>query len=202
MVRNVSQANHLDSRKDHTRKPISITHRVQNKQKTNWTRVSVKAWHQINNLSRIFSSVHINRSVTFKWTLCNPMDCSKPGFPVLLHLLELAQTHVHPVSYAIQTIRPLLLQPSIIPTIRVFSNESVFPIRWPKYWSFSFSISPFNEYSGLISFRIDLLDLLEGLSKGISRVFSNTTVQKHQFFVTQLPLWSNTYIHTWLMEKP
>ena len=117
-------------------------------------------------------------------------------FPVLLHLLELAQTHVHPVSYAIQIVRPLLLQPSIFPSIRVFSNESVFLIRWPKYWSFTFSISPSNEYSGLIFFRIDWLDLLEGLSKGLSRVFSNTIVQKHQFFVTQPSLWSNTYIHT------
>ena len=116
--------------------------------------------------------------------------------PVLLHLLELAQTHVHPVSYAIQIVRPLLLQPSIFPSIRVFSNESVFLIRWPKYWSFTFSISPSNEYSGLIFFRIDWLDLLEGLSKGLSTVFSNTIVQKHQFFVTQPSLWSNTYIHT------
>ena len=69
---------------------------------------------------------------------------------------------------------PLLLSPSIFPSIRVFSNESILPIRWPKYWRFSFSISPSNEYSGLISFRIDWLILL---SKGLSRVFSNTTVQ-------------------------
>ena len=71
----------------------------------------------------------------------------------------------------------LLLQPSIFPSIRVFSNESVLCIRWPKYWSFSFSISPSNEYSELISFRMDWLDLLQ--SKGLSRVFSNTTAQKH-----------------------
>ena len=76
--------------------------------------------------------------------------------------------------------RPLLLLPSIFPSIRVFSNESVLLIRWPKYWGFSFSISPSNEHSGLISFMMDWLDLLE--SKGFSRVFSNTTVQKHQFF--------------------
>ena len=67
-----------------------------------------------------------------------------------------------------------------------FSNESVLHIRWPKYWSFRFSISPSNEYSGLISFRMDWLDLLQ--SKGLSRVFSNTTVQKHQFFSDQLSL--------------
>ena len=77
-----------------------------------------------------------------------------------------------------------LLPPSIFPSIRVFSNESVLCIRWPKYWSFSFSIIPSNEYSGLISFRMDWLDLLQ--SKGLSRAFSNTTVQKHQFFSTQL----------------
>ena len=74
---------------------------------------------------------------------------------------------------------PLLLVPSIFPSIRDFSNESALPIRWPKYRSFSFSISPSNEYSGLISFRMDWLDLQP---KGLSRVFSNTTVQKHQFF--------------------
>ena len=79
---------------------------------------------------------------------------------------------------------PLLLLPSNFPSIRVFSNESVFHIRWPKYWSFSFSISPSNEYSGLIFLRINCFDLLAG--KGLSRVFSNTTVQKHQFLVLRL----------------
>ena len=80
--------------------------------------------------------------------------------------------------------RPLLL-PSIVPSIKVFSNESVFHIRWPKNWSFNFSISPSSEHPGLIPFRMDWLDLLE--SKVLSRVFSNTTVQKHQFFGAQLP---------------
>ena len=78
---------------------------------------------------------------------------------------------------------PLLLLPSVFPSIRVFSSESVLHIRWPKYWSFSFSISPSNEYSGLISFRIDWLDLL--VSKRFSRVF-NTTFKKHQFLSAQL----------------
>ena len=82
--------------------------------------------------------------------------------------------------------RPLLLLPSIFPSIRVFSNESALCIRWPKYWSFSFSISPSNEHSGLISFRMDLLDLLA--VQGTLKVFSNTTVQKHQFFSLQLSL--------------
>ena len=78
---------------------------------------------------------------------------------------------------------PLLLLPSIFPSIRVFSNESVLPIRWPKYWNFSFSISPSNECLGLISFRIDWFDLLA--VQGLSRVYSNTTVQKHQLFSAQ-----------------
>ena len=96
--------------------------------------------------------------------------------------------------------RALLLLPSIFPSFRVFSNESALHIRWPKYWNFSFNISPSNEHAGLISFRMDWLDLLEGM--GLSRVFSNTTVQKHQFFSTQLSSLSNSHIHTWPWEKP
>ena len=94
--------------------------------------------------------------------------------------------------------------PSILTSIRIFSNESALCIRWPKYLSFSFNISPSNEYSGLISFRINWLDLLARRlsSKGLSRVFSNTMVQKHQFFGAQLSSQSNSYIHTWLLEKP
>jgi len=87
----------------------------------------------------------------------------------------------------------------IFPSIRVFSNESVLRIRWPKYWSFRFSISPSNEYSGLISFRIDWLDLLA--VQGTLSWESNTTVQKHRFFGAQLSLQSNSHIHTWLLEK-
>ena len=97
-------------------------------------------------------------------TLCHLMDCSTPGFPVLHYLPEFVQTHVHWVGDAIQLSHPLsppLLLPSIFPRIRGFSNELVLPIRWPKYWSFSFSISRSNEYSGLISFRIDWFDLLQ-----------------------------------------
>ena len=93
-------------------------------------------------------------------TFCDPMDSSTPGFPVLQYLLEFAQTHVHWISGAISFYWSLLLPPSIFPSIRVSSNELVLCIRWPKYWSFNFSISPSNEYSGLISFRMDLFDLL------------------------------------------
>ena len=88
---------------------------------------------------------------------------------------------------------PLLLLPSIPTSIRVFSNESTLCMKCPKYWSFSFSISPSNENPGLISFRMDWLDLC---AKGLSRVFSNTTVQKHQFFGAQLSSQSNSHIHT------
>ena len=99
------------------------------------------------------------------------------------------------LSYYLFLCCPLLLPPSIFPSIRVFSNESSFCIRRPKYLSFSFSISPSNEYSGLISLGVtDLCS--KGLSKGLSRVFSNTTVQRHQFFSTQLSLWSNSYTYT------
>ena len=92
-------------------------------------------------------------------TLCSPMHYSMLGFPVLHRLLEFAQTHVYCISDAIQPFHPCpLLLPSIFRSIRVFSNESVLCIRWPKYWSFSFSISLSNEYSGLISFRTDWFD--------------------------------------------
>ena len=84
---------------------------------------------------------------------------------------------------------PLLLLPSVFPSIRVFSNELALHIRWPKYWNFSFSISPFGEYSGLISFRIDCFDLLA--VQRLSRVFSSTTIQKYQFFSAQPSLWSS-----------
>ena len=120
--------------------------------------------------------------------LCNPMDRSTPGLPVLHQLPELAQTHVHRVGDAIQPSHPLS-SPSPAFNLsqhRVFSNKSVLHIRWPKYWSFSFSISPSNKYSGLISFRWTALISLQ--SKGLSRVFSITTVQKHPFFGTQLSL--------------
>ena len=106
-----------------------------------------------------FSSVQFLSCVR----LCNPTDSSTSDFPVNHQPLELTQTHVHQVSDAIQPSHPLSspsLPPSIFPSIRVFSNESALHITWPKYWSFSLSISPSNEYSGLISFRMDWLDLL------------------------------------------
>ena len=121
---------------------------------------------------------------------CDSMDCSTPGFPVLHYLLEFAQTHVESLMPSNQLILccPLLLLPSIFPSIRVFSNESALCIRCPKYWSFS--ISPSNEYSGFISFRIDCFDLLavQGTLKSLLQHHSSkTSILWHSaFFVVQL----------------
>ena len=126
-------------------------------------------------------------------TLCDPMDCSTPGFPVHHQLPELTQTHVHWVCDAVQPSYPLssfLLLPPIPPSIRVFSNESALRIRWPKYWSFSFSISPSNEHSGLISFRMDWLDLLavQGTLRSLLQHHSSkVSILYHSaFFIVQL----------------
>ena len=157
------------------------------------------------------------------------MNCSVPDLPVHHQLPESNQTHVHWVSDAIQPSCPLL-SPSppalnlsrhqglfffffkykcIYFNWRLITlqycigfaiNESALCIRWPEYWSFGFKISPTNEYPGLISFRIDWWISLQ--SNGLSGLFSNTTVQKHQFFGTQLSLLSNSHIHKWLLEKP
>ena len=106
------------------------------------------------------------------------MNCSTPGLPVHHQLPEFTQTHVHRVSDAIQPphpLSPLLLLPSIFPSIRVFSNESALHMRWPKYWSFSFNISPSNEHPGLISFRMDWLDHLavQGTLKSLLQLHSS-----------------------------
>ena len=108
------------------------------------------------------SSVQFNSVAQSCPTLCNPIDCSTPGFPVLHQLSEFAQIHVHQVGDAIHPSHPLSSPspPAFDLSIRVFSSESALRIRWPNYWSFSFSIRPSNEYSGLISFRIDWFDLL------------------------------------------
>ena len=122
-------------------------------------------------------------------TLCDPrglphvrLPCPSPTPEACSNMsIELVMPSNHLIFCC-----PVLLLPSIFPSIRVFSNESVLHIRWPKYWSFSFSLSASNEYSGLISFRMDWLDLLA--TQGTLRVFSNTTIQKPQFFSTQLSL--------------
>ena len=133
-------------------------------------------------------------------TLCDPMDCSTPGFPVHHQLPDPTQTHVHQVSDAIQPSHPLSSpSPSAfnLAQIRVSSNESVLCINWPKYWRFSFSISPSNEYSGLISFRIDWLDLLavQGTLKSLLQHHSLKTsiLWRSAFFIVKL---SHPYMTT------
>ena len=127
-----------------------------------------------------------------------PMDCSTPGFPVFHYLLEFAQTRVHSVHDAIQPpilCHPLLLLPSVFLSIRVFSNELAVHIEWPKYWSFSFSISPSNEYSGLISFRINWFDLLaiQGTLKSLLLALKASFLWCSAFFMVQL---SHLYMTT------
>ena len=117
------------------------------------------------------------------WTAARQASLSITNSRSLLELMSIES--VMPSNHLILC-HPLLLPLSNFPSIRVFSNESVLHIRWPTYWSFSFSISPSNEYPGLISFRMDWLDLLT--VQGVSRVFSNTTVQKHQSFSVQVSL--------------
>ena len=126
-------------------------------------------------------------------TLCDPMKCSRSGLPVHHQLPESTQNHVHWVADAIQHLilcRSLLLLPSIFPSIRVFSNESALRMRWPKYWSFSFSISPSNEHPGLISFRMDWLDLLavQGTLKSLLQHHSSkaSIFLCSVFFIVQL----------------
>ena len=139
-----------------------------------------------------------------------PMDCSTPGFPVSHHLLELLQTHVHWVDEDIQTSHPLLLLllPSIFPSIRVFFNASALHIRWPKYWSFSFSVGPSNEYSWIISFKIDWFDFLavQGILKSLLQHHSSkASILWYSVFVFCFFfcfLWSNSHLHIWLLEKP
>ena len=144
-----------------------------------------------------FSSVQFSSVAQSCLTLCDPMNCSTPGLPVHHHLPEFTQTHVRRVSDAIQPSHPLSSPsplPPIPPSITVFSSESTLPVRWPKYWSFSFSIIPSKEIPGLISFRVDWLDLLA--VQGTLKSLSNTTFQKHQFFGAQPSSQSNSHIHT------
>ena len=135
-----------------------------------------------------FSSVQLLRCVRLfatPWTAALQASLSIINSQSLLKLMSIEL--VMPSNHLILCC-PLLLSPSIFPSIRVFSNESALHIRWPKYWSFSFSTSPSNEHPGLISFRMDWLELLVVQGTLNSRVSSNTTVQKHQFFSTQLSL--------------
>ena len=164
-------------------------------QPRNWTGVSCIAGGFFTNWAmREAPTVQFSSVAQSFTTLCDPMDCSIPGLPVHHQLPEFTQTHVHWVSDAIQPSHPLsspLLLPSIFPSIRVFSNESVLHIRWPKYWSFSFNLSPSNEYPGLISFRMDWLDLLavQGILKCLLQHHSSkaSILWCPAFFIVQFP---------------
>ena len=147
-----------------------------------------------NSCCSLFSGQVVSDPAT-PWTAARQ---ASPSFTVSQSLLKLMSIgSVMPFNRLILYC-PLLFLSSMLPSIRVFSNESALHLSRPKYWSFSFSLSPSNEHSGLISFRIDWFDL----SKGLSRVFSNTTASKHQFVSTQPSLWFNSHICTWLREKP
>ena len=134
------------------------------------------------NIIAVQSLSHVQLFAT-PWNAAHQASLSITNFQSLPRFMSIES--VMPSNHLI-LFCPLLLLPLIFPSIRVFSNESVLHIRWPKYWSFSFNISPSNEYSGLISLGWTGLTSLQ--SKGLSRVFSNTTVQKHQFFGAQLSL--------------
>ena len=132
------------------------------------------------------------RLLATPWTAACQAPLPFTVSPSLLKLMSIEL--VMPLNHLILCC-PLLLLPSIFPSIKVFSSELALHIRWPKYWSFNASIDLSNEYSGLISFTTDWCDLL-ALQQGVSRVFSSSTVQKHRFFDTQLSLWSNSHICT------
>ena len=141
-------------------------------------------------------SKHQFSSVTQSYpTLCDPAGCNKPDFPVHHQLTELIQTHIHSVGNAIQPSHPL--SSPIPPSIRVFSNESTLHMRWPKVWSFSFSISPSNEFSGLFSYRFDWFDFLavQGTLKSfLQHCSSKASIPQHPaFFIVQL---SHPYVTT------
>ena len=140
--------------------------------------------------SLVFNSVQsLSSVVATPWTAARQVSLSFTNSWSLLKLISIES--VMPSNHLI-LYRPLLLPPSVFGSIRVFSNEAVLHIRWRKYWRFSFSISPSNEDS----VPLGLIALISLQSKGLSRVFSRTTVQKHQFFGAQLSLWSNSHIHT------
>ena len=151
-------------------------------------------------MTLLISSVQFNSVAQSCLILCDPMDCSTPGFPVHHQRLKFAQTRVHQVGDAIQPSHPLsspLLLPSIFPSNRVCTNESVLRIKWPKYWSFSFNIRFSNEHPGLISFRMDWFDLLavQGTLKSLLHHHSSkaSILQHSAFFIVRL---SHSYMTT------
>ena len=148
-------------------------------------------------LGRVWKVQSLSHVLLFAtpWTAAHQASLSVTNSRSLFKLVSIKS--VMPPNH-LTLCHPLLLLPSIFPSIRGFSNKSVLRVRWPKYWRFS--ISPSNEYSVLISFRMDWLDLLavQGILKSLLQHLSS----KHQFFSAQLSLWSNSHIHTWLLRKP
>ena len=153
--------------------------------------------HTYNDIFRSDQSLSRVRLFATPWIAAHQASLSITNSRSSLRLTSIVS--VMPSSHLILC-HPLLLLPPIPPSIRVFSNEATLRMRWPKYWSFSCSISPSKEHPGLVFFRMDGWISLQ--CKGFSRVFSNTTVQKHQFFGTQPSSQSNSHIHTWPQEKP
>ena len=159
----------------------------------------------------MLSSVQFSSVTQLCLTLCDPMNHSMPGLPVHHQLPEFTRTHVHWVGDAIQPSHPLS-SPSP-PAFNPFQHQGLFQLvnfrmRWPKYWSFSFSLNPSNE-SFLLHLQGDQdrsplgwTGWISLQSKGLSRVFSKTTVQKHQFFGAHLSSQTNSHVHTWPLEKP
>ena len=148
----------------------------------------------------MFSSVQFSSVAHLCPALCDPMNCSTPGLPVHHQLPGFTQTHVHRVRDAIQPFilgRPLLLLPTISPSIRVFSNESTLHMRWPKYWSFSFSIIPSKKHPGLISFRMDWLDLLvvQGTSEESSPTPQFKSINSSVFSLLHSPTLTSIHDH-------
>ena len=151
-------------------------------------------------LKSVVSFISVHSVAQLCLSLCDPMNCSMPPCPS-------PTPGVYSDSNPLSRWCHLTISSSVVPLsscLQSFPASGAFPVSQffasGKYWSFNFSISPADEYSGLISFRMDWLDLLA--SKGLSGVFSNTTVQKHQFFSAQPSSQSNSHIHTWPQEKP
>ena len=152
------------------------------------------SWRQYG--KRLDHSVQFSSVAQSCPTVCDHMDCSILGFPVHQQLLELTQTHAYWVHDAIQPSHPLsylLLLPSCFPSSRVFSKESIICIRWPKHWSFSFRISPSNEYSGLIAFRLTgLIPAVQGILKSLLQHHGS----KASILQSSACLWFNSHIRT------
>ena len=147
------------------------------------------SFHGLMGLKRQVINLSSVQSLSCVWLFATPLTAAHQASLSITNswsLIKLKSIKLVMPSNHLFLCCPLLLLPSIFPRIRVFFSESVLCIMWPKYWNSSFSVSPFNEYSGLMSFRMGWLISLQ--SKGLSRVFSNTTVQKHQFYSTQLSL--------------